>query len=324
MGLTAKANTVCLLEVLTEYSDRDNILKMGDIMRHMDEDYGLKLDRRTVYTGIDVLKEVGYDISTPEDNKQGYYIDNRLFNNSEVMMMVDSVYSNPVIPNNFSAELVGKLQTLLPESKRKSYKTITAMGSTRKTDNKEVFLNIDLLDEAIVAKKKVRFTYLKYGFNKKLTPKREGKYVVSPYAMVAANEHYYLLCNCETHSDSISQFRIDKIKEIEITDEDRIAPPEDFSPAKYRDRSIYMYGGKIETAVLRCDNEILDQAVDRFGRQINITKNDDDKTFDLTVTGSRIGITYWAVNYVDRCEVLSPASIREAVIGIIKNNKYGI
>ncbi len=324
MKLTAKANTVCVLEILKEYTDYDNILRMSDITRYMERDYDLKVDRRTVYSCMAVLSEMGYEISMPEDNGKGYYLENRDFDASEIRMLIDSVYSNTGIPDSYSAELAEKLQRLLPAKKRRSYASLTAPVTTRKTDNKEVFLNIDLLDEAVEKGKKVRFTYLKYGLDKKLKPKREGKYTVSPYATVAANEHYYLLCNCAAHSDPISQFRIDKIKGIEITDEDRVPPPSDFSPGRYADRSIFMYGGEIGTVVLRCDIEILDQVVDRFGSEIKITENSGGGTFDLTVTGSLTGIEYWAGNYMESCEVIAPESMRQRVINMIKNNKYKV
>ncbi len=324
MKLTAKANTVCVLEILKEHTDYDNILKMGEIIKHMERDYDLKVDRRTVYSCMAVLSEMGYEISTPDDNGKGYYLENRDFDASEIRMLVDSVYSNPGIPDGYSAELAQKLQKLLPAKKRKSYASLTALGTTRKTDNKEVFLNIDLLEEAVANGKKVRFTYLKYGLDKKLKPKREGKYIVSPYAMVAANEHYYLLCNCAAHNDPISQFRIDKIKGIEITDETCVPSPADFSPGKYRDRSIFMYGGEIGTVVLRCDIGLLDHVVDRFGSEIKITENSGGETFDMTVTGSLTGIEYWAENYIESCEVIEPESMRQRVISMIKNNKYKV
>ena len=324
MGLTAKANTLCVLEILKEYSDYDNIMKMKDIIAKMKNDYDLKVDRRTVYSCVAVLSEMGYEISTPEDNGKGYYLETRDFDSSETRMLIDSVFSNPGIPNNYSAQLVEKLQKLLPLKKRKTYASLTALGSVRKTDNKEVFLNIDLLEEAITNGYKVSFTYLKYDFDKKLKPKKDEQYTVSPYAMVASNEHYYLLCKCDSHEDSVSQFRIDKIKGIKILDMPCVPQPKDFSPTNYRDRSIFMYGGETGTVTLNCDNSMLDLVIDRFGSEVRIVKNSDGKTFTATVTGSLAGIGYWAGNYIDSCEVVRPESVRQKVIGIIKNNKYGV
>ncbi len=321
MKLTAKANTMCVLEILKEYSDYDNILKMSDIIKRMDSDYDLSIDRRTIYSCVAVLSEMGYDISTPEDNGRGYYLESREFDSSEIRMLIDSVFTNPSIPESYSAQLVSKLQKLLPRSKRRSYASLTSLSTGRKTDNKEVFLSIDMLDEAIRLCRKVRFTYLRYDYDKKLIPKRDEKYTVSPYAMVAANEHYYLLCKCDSHADAVSQFRIDKISGIDITDVPCVPPPKDFSPIRYSDSSIFMYGGEVCTAVLKCDNEILDQVIDRFGSGVRIIKNNDG-TFTITVTGSMTGLCYWAGNYIDSCEVLEPKSMRDKVIEMIKNNKY--
>ena len=66
--LTEKANAICLLEVLREYSDAEHILPMREIIAKMQSLYGIKIDRRTVYGAVALLIELGYDISIYEDN----------------------------------------------------------------------------------------------------------------------------------------------------------------------------------------------------------------------------------------------------------------
>lgn len=325
MMLTAKANTICVLEILKEYSDSDNILKMSDIIHKMKHDYGLSIDRRTVHSCVAVLTEMGYDISTPDENDgKGFYLASREFDVSEVRLLTDSIYSNPGITDVHSEQMIKKLQQMLPKNKRHEYKNLSSANPGRKTDNKTVFLNIDYLDEAICKRKKVEFTYMKYDFDKRLKPRRKEKYVVSPYEMIAANEQYYLFCKCDSHDDAVSRFRIDKMTDVSIIDGEYVPAPEDFSPKRYRDRSVFMYGGEVGSAVIRCDNHMLDQVIDRFGQDIKITRNDDGKTFDMTVTGSLEGLSYWAGHYIDCCEVLEPQSMRGSVIEMIKNNKYDV
>lgn len=65
--LTEKANAICLLEVLKEYSDAEHILPMREIIAKMQSLYGIKIDRRTVYGAVALLIELGYDISLYED-----------------------------------------------------------------------------------------------------------------------------------------------------------------------------------------------------------------------------------------------------------------
>ena len=46
--LTEKANAICLLEVLREYSDAEHILPMREIIANMQSLNGIKIDRRSV------------------------------------------------------------------------------------------------------------------------------------------------------------------------------------------------------------------------------------------------------------------------------------
>ena len=89
--LTEKANAICLLEILREYSDAEHILPMRDIVTKMQAIYGLKPDRRTVYGAAALLIDMGYDISLYEDNGVGYYLRSRELEQSEVLLLTDAV-----------------------------------------------------------------------------------------------------------------------------------------------------------------------------------------------------------------------------------------
>lgn len=51
----SKANIICLLQILWEYSDSENILSMKDIKSKMKQLYDREIDRRTVYDCLNVL-----------------------------------------------------------------------------------------------------------------------------------------------------------------------------------------------------------------------------------------------------------------------------
>ncbi|MDD6484049.1 MAG: WYL domain-containing protein [Clostridiales bacterium] len=323
MQLTAKANTLCLLEILKDYTDSEHMLKMGDIIAKMKSCYGLKVDRRTIYSCAAVLSEMGYGISTPSDNGEGYCLEEHDFDASEIRILMDSVYTNKAIEKEYSKNLIEKLRRLLPEYRRRRYANLLVMNTGRKTDNKEVFLNIEEIDEAIIGKKKISFTYLKYDFDKKLKPRKTEPYIVSPFSMVAANERYYMIGKCDFHKNDISHFRIDKIKNIKILDETADAAPKDFSLSSYTDSAVFMYGGECGRVTFKCDNVLLQNAVDKFGQDAYITKND-DATFDMTVSGSLEGLLYWSLHYPDCCEIIKPQELREKAIETLKKNKYGI
>ena len=123
--LTEKANAICLLEVLKEYSDAEHILPMREIIAKMQSLYGMKLDRRTVYSAVFLLIELGYDISVYEDNGIGYYLRSRDLEQSEVLLLMDAVYAFPFIPAKQTEQLVQKLQKQLSAYQRKRYRYLT-------------------------------------------------------------------------------------------------------------------------------------------------------------------------------------------------------
>lgn len=302
-----KANAMCLLEILREYSDEEHILKMSELIAKMDKIYGLSIERKTVYSAIAMLiDDFKYDISIPDENGgKGYYLRSREFDISEVRLIMDSIYSNSVIPSKQTADLIRRLQNLtLSVHQQKNYSNMTVIRDEKKTSNKEIFLNIEILDEAILKKSKVQFTYLEYGFDKKLKPRRERKYVVSPYSLVAANEHYYLICNYENH-DGVGYYRIDKICDIEILSEKITPSPTNFNVYDYTKQSIYMFGGNSEAIELKCHNKILGDVIDKFGLDVRIIQKPDD-TFNARFTANIGGVKYWALQYLQYCEVLLP------------------
>jgi len=319
--ITDKANTMCLLTILREYSDAEHILRMGDIIKKMELLYGTAVDRRTVYGSINLLIELGYDISTYEDNGRGYYLCSREFELSEIYLLMESVYSNAAIPRRYTEDLIRKIQQQgMSIYKRREYKHLTVVHDDVKTSNREVFLNIELLDGAITKKKKVTFVYLQYDFDKKLKPRRDRTYTVSPYAMVSANEHFYLVCKTESFND-IGQYRIDKIKDLVVTGERAEPVPKGFDVRKHVQSAVYMFSNDIERVTLRCDNKVLDDIIDKFGQGVRLSPNDDG-TFTANVTASRRGIQFWALQYLEYVEVLGPKAVRNGIIKAMKTNIY--
>lgn len=319
--LGSKSNIICLLNILIEYSDEKHILSMREIISKMNIIYDIKIDRRTVYRLIEVLNLLDYDISTYEENGKGYYIRSRLFETSEVRFLIDRIYSTGFLTPKQSNEMVRKLETTLSVYDRKRYKTIKYINDNKKSNNKELFWTIEQLDNAIEEKKKIKFNYYEYDINKQMTLRREEKYLVNPYQMVFANEKYYLVCNYDKYHE-ISHYRIDMIKNVEIL-EDNIKPlPKDFDLNEYSKSLVYMFDGKSEYVEIICDTCILSDVIECFGNNGRIESLSKD-SFVLKLNTPPLGIKYWALQYLQYCEVTKPEWLREEIKKSIKNNRYG-
>ncbi|MGN1135593.1 MAG: helix-turn-helix transcriptional regulator [Oscillospiraceae bacterium] len=317
--MTDRANAICLLEILREYSDEEHPLAMREIIQKMNVIYDLKPDRRTIYSAVALLIELGYDISTYDDNGVGYYLYNRDFEQSEILLLSNAVHSFPFISVKQSEELIQKLQKQLSIHKRKQYKSLTLVRQEKKTNNRQVFLNIELLDEAIHNVKQVSFSYLQYGTDKKLHLRRKEPYVVNPYGMVFMNEHYYLVCNL-SGKPCTSLYRIDRIKDISVLDLEWDKQPESDSEVE---NAVYAFSGKAEYIKMRCDKVILNDAIDQFGMSAKI-RDLNENEFELTVKVPPRGVKFWALQYLPYAEVLEPKWLRDEIVESVKANKYGL
>lgn len=318
--LTEKAITICLLEVLREYSDENHILSMGEIISKINARYGLNPDRRTIYSAFETLTELGYDVSLYKDNGKGYYLLDRQLEPSEAHLLSDAICTFPFISERQTAQLMNKVQSLVSVHERKHIKNLTVMRSDQKTVNKVVFYNIEVLDEAIEKKVKVKFDYFDYGADKQLHKRREKKYTVNPYGMVYDNEHYYLVCIMSKQAN-LSMYRIDRIQNIEITDRELDEREPDFDPKEAVKNTVYAYTGEIGTVEMLVDPKKLNDVIDKFGSNITIGENDDGR-LKITVKASLMGMKYWALQYLEFVEVTQPIILRQNISDIIANDVY--
>ena len=59
-------------QILSEYTDGDHALAMGELLRLLRTEYGLRCDRRAVYAALDKLRTVGCHIPEYQDDGEGY------------------------------------------------------------------------------------------------------------------------------------------------------------------------------------------------------------------------------------------------------------
>lgn len=313
-----KVNPLYLLYILREYTDENHILSMHEIFEKLRVLYGCEVDRRTIYSYMELLQTCGFDISTYAENGKGYYLREREFEKAETRMLIDSVCSFPFIDATQSRELIKKLQQFGSKYERKQYQHLSVIRQSYKTQNKQVFLNIELLDEAIEKRVKVSFSYLSYDANKKLVPRREEPYIVSPYGMVYTNEHYYLICNLCGY-ENMSFYRIDRISALSVLEE----PIDDRKTETVEDTvkaAIYAFTGQPETVEFTCEKFLLNDVIDKFGTDVIIS--DLGGLYNVRITVIPQGVKFWALQYLPYIEVKKPEWLREEIIANIKSNKY--
>ena len=305
-------------EILRRYSDEAHPLSQGQIASMVQREFGMSCDRKAVARNILALGEAGFDISAYEDNGKGYYLASRTFTDSEIRTLIDSVLASRYITGSFAKEMADKLAGMATAYFTKRARYITQASRWVHTDNPQVFLNIELLDEAIETGRKVRFTYNRYGLDKALHPRREAGYEVDPYQIIASNGRYYLVGNYDRH-DCVTNFRIDLITGVEVLPvksipfEELPGKAHTMELADYARYALNMYDGQIITALLRLKGERIGDVIDWFGKDIEVTEQESSGFIRVKVRASDNGLRMWALQYGRIVEVLSPAALREQI-----------
>ena len=330
---------LCILDILRKHTDENHTLDQKDIIELLKKEFGLEVERKAVRSNIVKLIEMNFPISYKETDREGntiwsdYWLE-REFTDSELRLMIDGILFSNHIPHKQRMKLVEKIEGLSSEYFKSHVRHIATLPDAGDS-NKQIFNNIAVLDEAIEKKRKVSFQYLDMDTDKKMLPKKEksGKvrtYVVSPYQMAAKDGKYYLICNRD-HFDAISNYRIDRISNVQITDE-RIRPfkelknanGQDLNLGEYMREHIYMYSGGETRVRFRIVRRMVTDVVDIFGKDVRFEDvTDDYVTVSATVTEK--AMIQFAQNYAPDVVILEPQRMVDEMKEWIKKVKkaYG-
>ena len=316
-----KISILAVYKVLEEFSDENHPLTRTEITDLIEKQYNITIDRRTLYRNIEMLINFGYDISDYNENKIGYYLKDRLFQHSEVLLLCNAVHASHFIPDKASKDLVNKLLSCQSRYKRNDYFKNVYLPNNKKKDNKQFLLNIEQISRAINEKKVIRFNYTHYDMNKKLVNTRDDAYYRSPYFLVVNGDRVYMVGKGKNH-ESLSHFRVDRMKDIELVDEYYLRLPKNLDAYAYANNKIYMYSGDETGVTLRCDKKALDVIIDTFGKDVMLA--DEGETFTVYTKCGKEDIVKFCLQYVESVELLEPLSLRQEVRKVLldASNRY--
>ncbi len=323
-----KLSPVCILEILKESSDENHPLKQEEIIKKLFSNYGLQLERKSVGATIDSLIDFGFDIIKI---KNGCYLGERELENSEISYLIDAVFSSKSIDSAYAQKLAKKLSKFLSEHQRKRYKYIYKSDQIVRTNQKQLFYTIDILNEAIENGKQVEFNYNRFYFDKKDNEtKKQKRYTINPYFMINNQGRYYLVCNLDCFDD-IANYKVDLISNIKIL-ETPIKPitklkncENGVDIAEYANENIYMFHNKSIDATIKILSEYsANYVAEWFGKNAKFYKKGD--TVYADIKANEQALIYWCLQYGENIELVSPTETRKEIINkinLIKNNYEG-
>ncbi len=321
-----KASTLCILKILQEHASAEHPLTQNEIIRRLSDDYGVEIARNAVGRNLSQLKELGYDIQTVAGGS--YYTPD--FDDAELLVLMDSVLTSRYIPASDAQRLIEKLAALSNKFFRKKLPHVYLASDWPHQRNRQFFLNLELIGEAVKERRQLKFQYNRVGTDGFLHPARGRLDRVHPFELVCSNAQYYLIAG-HRGFDNLRHYRVDRMTEIEILD----APARPVTQisgfekgldlAKYCRSHSFMYGGEPERVVMRMPQASAGDVTDAFGSAVSMEPLDED-TMKVTVFAAASGMRFFALQFAGVCEVLEPKHLREAIKQDVKAlmSKYGV
>lgn len=310
-GTNQKFKLYYLSRIMLEKTDDDHMIDMSEIKTAL-EAYGVTADRKSLYDDLEALRVLGVDVIGEKVGRNYYYhVGGKQFEIAELKLLVDAIQSSKFITEKKSKELIKKLTDMASHYEATQLKRQVVVQGRVKTMNESIYYFVDDVHRAIAENKKIRFEYMKWNEQKKMVRRKDGSYIVSPWALTWDDENYYLIAFDE-EAGCIKHFRVDKLKSIEVLDELREGKEEfkAFNLAKYAKMSFGMFGGKSTKVKITFDNEMAGVFIDRFGRDISIYPADkkgwSEITVDVAMSDQFLG---WIFALGPKVKILSPEDV---------------
>ena len=347
-----------ILDILQKYTDKEHRLSQKEIQDILKKEYEMPVDRKAIKRNLLNLIEYGSSIEyrevsrkeifrkksgvsdedsldledkgIPEDDLlwTDFYLKQK-FTNEELRLLIDSLLFSKHIPYSQAKKLITKLESLSNIYFKSRSQYIYPLPVDR-TDNKQVFYNISILDEAIRKKQKVLFEYAEYHTDKKMhLKKREDgsvrEYVVTPYQMTAQEGKYYLICNYNKYDD-ISNYRVDRIRNIQILEEKgkpfetlKWSGHQPMNLNEYMREHVYMYSSENAFVKFRIVKAMISDVIDLFGKDVTFSE-ETDTYVSVSVHVNERAAEQFAKNYAPDVMILQPKRLRDKLRDDLKKS----
>ena len=338
-----------ILDILKKYTDEEHRLSQKEIQDILKREYEMTVDRKTVKRNLLNLIEYESNIEYREVSRKdifrkkdsvsykgtsdfadkeiseddllwtNFYLKQK-FTNEELRLLIDSLLFSKHIPYSQAKELIKKLESLSNIYFKSCSQYIYPLPVER-TDNKQVFYNIAILDDAIRKKKKVLFEYAEYHTDKKMhLKKREDgsvrEYIITPYQMAVQEGKYYLICNYDKYDD-ISNYRVDRIRNIQILEEKgkpfetlKWSGHQPMNLNEYMKEHVYMYSSENAFVKFRIVKAMISDVIDLFGKGVNFSEETDTHV-SVSVHVNERAAEQFAKNYAPDVVILQPKRLRD-------------
>ena len=267
-----KLKLLYLAKLFYEETDEDHGLTMPQLIEALAEQ-DINAERKALYRDIEALQRFGLAIERLRTSPVEYALVDREFSQTELRLLIDAVQSSRFLTKGKSDALVRSLKHLGSKAQMKGISRNLHVEGRIKMQNESVFYNVDAIQRAIAAKRKISFLYFKYDTSKKRALQHGGnRYVATPVQLIYSDGYYYLITYSDKYDD-LANYRVDRMMDIEVLEEraSRSEKVSSFDVTEYESRVFGMFTGESVGVSLLVEEAAMGPVIDRFGKDVLVT-----------------------------------------------------
>lgn len=344
-----KMKPYLVYQYLLKRTDENHSESTQQIVEYLKEACGIEAERRSIYKDIDAINRALFileeDITMDEideeyfdedkaivydEHSKGFYVRKRHNEAADIRLISECIYSSKYIAQDEAERLVDIMKEFVSEYQAEEIHTDALVTNRVRTLNKSVQSNLTQIYDAMSTKienedhipEKISFQYLKYSINdtKSQVERRQGaRFLVSPYKLIINDGNYYLLA-FDDYSQEMRTYRVDRMKDIRRTGDPREGKEvfQAIDLKTYTQRTFSMFSGNTEHVILRFRMNLLDTAIERFGRtNVTYVKSDDyhfTVSTDIEISGQFFG---WLCGLGEAVQIVAPSKVKTEFLDYI-------
>lgn len=338
-----KFKSLLVWQYLLKHTDDDHAASSEAIKEHLRE-YGITADRHSIARDVEALNELfALDMDAEIDDrdrlnyeivydasKRGYKVSCRPYDFEELRLLAECVRATKFISKSQEEHLLTTIEDLCSESQIEELHNEVYLVGRNKTSNKYIMASMLKINQAIKAKRKISFKYLKYTLNDRSTQVARGggkDYIRSPYKLIINDGNYYLLAY-DSEKGNMMTYRLDRMQGVEIVNQPRDGATsyDKIDMRTYTQRVFSMFGGEDKFVSIRFTNDLLDTAVERFGNGEEVFYRPDDKGHFVVSAHVEISKQFyaWVCGFYNKAKIINPPEVVEGMKNFLNeiSNRY--
>ena len=204
-------------QILETETDAQHSISMTRLLELLDEN--MISDRRTLYDDIRSLNALGTQVAiikgeTPPQLK----VVKRDFSLSELKLIIDAIASSKYLSQSATQQLIDKLKMFCSRYEAETLNRQTFLANRTKRIDYNFHSYVSDISFAIEKNRQISFQYFRINVKKKRVYNKNLS-VVSPWAMIYAEDYYYMMAY---DGNQMRNYRVDRMEDVKVLPDTRL------------------------------------------------------------------------------------------------------